>query len=69
LPPMTDGGFLSTAFVVTILVGVGALAVLSAVTVGHFDRLERARQAAFFFCLAAIWAGAVLVVYLIRHAL
>jgi hypothetical protein len=66
---MTEGGFLSTVSVETILVGVGALAVLSATTLASLHKHERRSVVAFFVCLVAVWAGATLVIYLMRHAL
>jgi hypothetical protein len=53
---MTEGGFLSTVSVETILVGVGALAVLSATTLASLDKHERRSSVvAFFVCLVAVW--------------
>jgi hypothetical protein len=64
---MTSGVYLSTASVAAILAGVALLAVLSAFTVAPFGRYGRRRYiVAFLVCLVAIWAGAVLIIVLIR---
>ena len=63
---MTSGVFLSPASVVAILAGVALLAVLSALTLAPLGRYERRYVAALWVCLVAIWAGAVLIIVLIR---
>jgi hypothetical protein len=66
---MTNGGFLSTASVVTILACVGLLAVLSALTLAPPERRGRRYVVAFMVSLAAIWAVASLVITLIRRTI
>ncbi len=63
---MTDYVFLSTASVTAILAGVAALAVLATLAIGALGRSGRGFTMALFVSLAVIWAGAVLVIVLIR---
>ena len=63
---MTDYVFLSTASVAAILACVALLTVVAAFAVEVLRRPGRGSTAALFGCLAAIWAGAVLVVILIK---
>jgi hypothetical protein len=63
---MTYGTFLSTAAVVAILVGVATLVVLSALTLAPLNSFRRSHTAAFVACLVIIWAGAVLIIFLIK---
>jgi hypothetical protein len=63
---MTYGTFLSTAAVVAILVGVATLVVLSALTLAPLNSFRRSHTAAFVACLMIIWAGAVLIIFLIK---
>jgi hypothetical protein len=66
---MTSSGFLSTASVVSLLVAVALLAVGSALTLAPFDKFDRPRAMRFLVCLAGIWAGADLVIWLIRRTI
>ena len=52
-----------------ILACVAVLVVVSALTLAPLEGHARGRGAAFAFCLVAIWALAILVVALIRHAI
>jgi amino acid transporter len=63
---MTYGSFLPTLAVVALLVGVALLAVLSALTLAPLNSLRRSRTAAFVACLMGIWAGAILIIFLIK---
>ncbi len=63
---MTDYVFLSTASVAAILAGVAALAVLAKRVIGALGRSGRGFTMALFVSLAVIWAGAVLVIVLIK---
>ncbi len=63
---MTNSIFLSTASVAAILAGVALLAMLTTFTLGALGRTGRRSTVAFFVCLAAIWAGAVCVIALIK---
>jgi hypothetical protein len=60
---------LSIACVAAILASVALLVVLSALTLAPFNRLGRHSTVAFLVCLLAIWAGAVLSIFLIRHTI
>lgn len=61
-----DYVFLSTASVAAILAGVAVLAMLAALTLGTFGRSGRGSTVAFFVCLAAIWAGEICAIVLIK---
>ena len=63
---MTDYVFLSTASVAIILAGVAMLTMLLTFAIGVLGRPERNYTVALFSCLAVIWAGAVLVIVLIK---
>jgi uncharacterized membrane protein len=69
VPPMTNGGFLSTTSVVAILACVALLALLSALTLAPPQRRGRRYIVAFMVSLAAIWAVALLVIMLIRRTI
>ena len=66
---MTDDVFLSTASVAIILAGVASLAMLLTFAIGVLGRPERNYTVALFGCLALIWAGAVIVIVLIKRAI
>ena len=66
---MTNGIFLSTASVVTILAGVTLLAVLSALTLRPLGGYGRRYVVAFIVCLVAIWVGAVVAIVLIQRTI
>jgi hypothetical protein len=66
---MTYGNFLSTASVAAILASVALLVVLSALTLAPLDRFGRHSVVPFLICLLAIWAGALLTIYLIKHTI
>ncbi len=63
---MTDYVFLSTAFVAIILAGVALLAMLLTLAIGVLGQPERNYTATLFGLLAVIWAGAILVIVLIK---
>jgi hypothetical protein len=64
---MTYSTFLSTAAVAALLAGVAILLVLSALVLAPLDKFRRRSAVAFLISLAAIWAGAVITIYLIKH--
>jgi len=66
---MIHNAFLSIAAVAAILASVALLVVLSALTLAPFHRLGRYSTVAFLVCLLAIWAGALLTIFLIRHTI
>jgi hypothetical protein len=66
---MIHNAFLSIASVAAILASVALLVVLSALTLAPFNRFGRHSTVAFLVCLLAIWAGAVLSIFLIRHTI
>ena len=69
---MTDYVFLSAASVAAILAGVAALAalaVLATLAIGALGRSGGCSTVALFVSLAVIWAGAVLVIVLIKLAI
>jgi hypothetical protein len=66
---MIHNAFLSIAAVAAILASVALLVVLSALTLAPFNRFGRHSTVAFLVCLLAIWAGAVLSIFLIRHTI
>ncbi len=66
---MIHDAFLSIASVAAILASVALLVVLSALTLAPFNRFGRHSTVAFLVCLLAIWAGAVLSIFLIRHTI
>jgi hypothetical protein len=63
---MTDYVFLSTASVAVILAGVAMLTTLLSLAIGLLGRAERNYTAALFSGLGIIWAGAILVIVLIK---
>ncbi len=63
---MTDYVFLSTPAVAIILAGVAMLTMLLTFAIGVLGRPERNYTVALFGCLALIWAGAILVIVLIK---
>jgi hypothetical protein len=63
---MTDYVFLSTTAVAIILAGVAMLTMLLTFAIGVLGRPERNYTVALFGCLALIWAGAILVIVLIK---
>ena len=63
---MTDYVFLSTAFVAIILAGVALLAMLLTLAIGVLGQPERNYGATLFGLLAGSWAGAILVIVLIK---
>ena len=58
--------FLSTAVVAIILAGVALLAMLGTLAIGVLGQPERNYTVALFGLLAVIWAGAILVIILIK---
>jgi hypothetical protein len=64
---MTYSTFASTGAVVTLLVGVAILVVLSALVLAPLDKFGRRSVVPFLIGLVAIWAGAVITIYLIKH--
>ncbi len=63
---MTDYVFLSTAAVAIILAGVALLAILLTFAIGVLGRPQRNYTVALFGGLGIIWAGAILVIVLIK---
>ena len=63
---MTDYIFLSTAAVAIILASVAMLAMLLTFAIEVLGRAERNYTVALFSCLGIIWAGAILVIVLIK---
>jgi hypothetical protein len=63
---MTDYVFLSTTAVAIILAGVAMLAMLLTFAIVVLGRPERNYTVAFFGGLCVIWAGAILVIVLIK---
>jgi hypothetical protein len=63
---MTDYVFLSTASVAVTLAGVAMLAMLLTLAIGVLGQPERNYTVALFSGLAVIWAGAILVIVLIK---
>jgi hypothetical protein len=66
---MTYATFLSTVAVVALLAGVALLVVLSALTLAPLDKFRRRSVVPFLISLVAIWAGAVFIIYLIKHTI
>jgi hypothetical protein len=66
---MTYGTFLSTAAVVALLAGVALLVVLSALTLAPLQKFGGRSVVPFLISLFAIWAGALFIIYLIRHTI
>jgi hypothetical protein len=64
---MTYSTFLSTAAVAALLAGVALLVVLSALVLAPLDKFRRRSVVPFLISLVAIWAGAVITIYLIKH--
>jgi hypothetical protein len=63
---MIDQAFLSTTAVAIILAGVAMLTMLLTLAIGALSRPERNYTATLFGLLAVIWAGAILVIVLIK---
>ena len=63
---MTYSTLLTTEIVVALLASVALLVVLSALTLAPLDKFGRS-VVPFLISLLAIWAGAVLTIYLIKH--
>jgi uncharacterized membrane protein len=59
--------YLSIACVAAILASVALLVVLSALTLAPLDKLERRSVVPFLISLLAIFLGAVITIYLLRH--
>jgi hypothetical protein len=66
---MNYSTFLSTVAVVALLAGVALLVVLSALVLAPLDKFGRGSVAPFLISLVAIWAGAVITIYLIKHTI
>jgi hypothetical protein len=64
---MTYSTFLSTVAVVALLAGVAILVVLSALVLAPLDKFGGRSVVPFLISLVAIWAGAVITIYLIKH--
>ena len=64
---MTYSTFLSTVAVAALLAGVTILVVLSAHVLAPLDKFRRRSVVPFLISLVAIWAGAVITIYLIKH--
>jgi uncharacterized membrane protein len=59
--------YLSIACVAAILASVALLVVLSALTLAPLDKLERRSVVPFLISLLAIFLGAVITIYLLKH--
>jgi uncharacterized membrane protein len=59
--------YLSIACVAAILASVALLVVLSALTLAPLDKLERRSVVSFLISLLAIFLGAVITIYLLKH--
>jgi len=66
---MPSADFLSTTSVVMLLAAVALLAGVSAAVLAPIERFQRRRGMIFMVCLAIIWAGAVLFIWLIRRTI
>jgi hypothetical protein len=66
---MTYATFLSTVAVVALLAGVALLVVLSALVLAPLDKFGRRSAVPFLIGLVAIWAGAVITIYLIKQTI
>jgi hypothetical protein len=64
---MTYSTFLSTVAVAALLAGVAILVVLSALVLAPLNKFRRRSVVPFLISLVAIWAGAVITIYLIKH--
>ncbi len=64
-----DATFLSTVAVVALLAGVALLVVLSALVLAPLDKFGRRSVVPFLIGLVAIWAGAVITIYLIKQTI
>jgi hypothetical protein len=66
---MANSDFLSRVFVAALLGFVAILVALSALTVVPFNVFGRRYVVAFWICVLAIWAWAVFMIVLLRHAI
>ena len=66
---MTYATFLSTVAVVALLAGVALLVVFSAVVLAPLDKFGGRSVVPFLIGLVAIWAGAIITIYLIKHTI
>jgi hypothetical protein len=66
---MSNSEFLSRVFVAALLGVVAILVVLSALTLTPLNIFGRRYVVAFWICLLAIWAWAVFMIVLLRHAI
>ena len=66
---MTYSTFLSTVAVAALLAGVAILVVLSALVLAPLNKLRRRSVVPFLISLVAIWAGAVIIIYLIKQTI
>ena len=66
---MTYATFLSTVAVVALLAGVALLVVLSAVVLAPLDKFAGRSVVPLLIGLVAIWAGAIITIYLIKHTI
>jgi hypothetical protein len=66
---MTYATFLSTVAVVSLLAGVALLVVLSAVVLAPLDKFAGRSVVPLLIGLVAIWAGAIITIYLIKHTI
>jgi hypothetical protein len=66
---MTYATFLSTVVVVALLAGVALLVVLSALVLAPLDKFGGRSVVPFLIGLVAIWAGAIITIYLIKHTI
>ena len=66
---MTYSTFLSTVAVAALLAGVAILVVLSALVLAPLNKFRRRSVVLFLISLVAIWAGAVIIIYLIKQTI
>jgi hypothetical protein len=66
---MTYATFLSTVVVVALLAGVALLVVLSAVVLAPLEKFGGRSVVPFLIGLVAIWAGAIITIYLFKHTI
>ena len=66
---MTYSTFLSTVAVAALLAGVAILVVLSALVLAPLNKFGRRSVVPFLISLVAIWAGAVIIIYLIKQTI
>ena len=66
---MNYGSYISTGSVAAILASVALLVLLGALTLAPLDKFGRRSAVPFLIGLVAIWAGAVITIYLIKQTI